>query len=283
MHVSTLCRSELFSAQSDGVKCTPEEVFPDWTRHDRLGVVMSTPMGAVGASNMIQLGVALSYEAAPSRRRDQYPPLFLFHLGGRFGDFSAMDVWPPRREVFLPADPYVLLGALTDRGITRLLLPEVPGVQSLLAVTRESSDLSWIRRSPSGWTDESHFREQLRSAYLYSPGGQAEHGEVVLRSDDTDCESMVEDVLEPHRCHQEFSHREDDALLEIGAGPSTVSDLRQWLEIFGARLDEVDARTRRAILDRRRADRSGRTTVQTYRGLSPDQALALFVRDGSPA
>lgn len=284
MHVSVLCRSELFTAQTRGRPSDPQVILPDWTRHDRLGVVMSSPLGAVGASLMIQLAVALSYEAQPQRREDQYPPVFLFHVGGRFGDFSPMDVWPPRREVFVPADPYALLGALNDRGITRLLLPEAgeePDDSTVSAEPWRSRD--WIRRSPSGWTDGSSFSEHLASAYLYSPCGRTAQGETVLSSSDPECEAMVEDVLEPHRCHQEFSQRDDDALLEIGAGPSSVNDLRQWLEIFGARLDEVDTPTRVQMLTHRRAGRSGEATVQTYRRLSADEALARFPVGRVPA
>ncbi|GAA1141476.1 hypothetical protein [Nesterenkonia lutea] len=299
MHVSVLCRSELFKAQIGGGPCDPRMILPDWDRHDRLGVVMSSPLGAVGASLMIQLAMGLSYDAEPRRREDQYPPVFLFHVGGRFGDFSPMDVWPPRREVFVPADPYVLLGALNDRGITRLLLPETgladtglpeSGLQGVgeapegpAASPAPWRGRDWICRSPSGWTDGSSFCEQLASAYLYAPRGGTAVGETVLSSSDPECEAMVEDVLQPHRCHQKFARREDAALLEIGAGPSSVSDLRQWLEIFGTRLDEVDPATRAQMLACRRACREAGITAQTYRRLSADEALARFSTGKDPA
>ncbi|WP_120003049.1 hypothetical protein [Nesterenkonia muleiensis] len=268
MHVSVQCWPELFTAQRSGHPCTLQEVLPRWALWDRIGVVVDEPMGAVGASAMIQSAVALFYAALPSRRRDQYPPLFLFHVGGHHGDFSPMDVWPPRREVFLPADAYEVLGAVRDRAITRLLVPDRPAVSA--------DDQDWVREAPSGWTDAASFREQLASAYAYSPGGSAEGADTWVRTDDADCESMVEDVLDPQRLHKQFNDADDETLLAMGAGPSSVRDLRLWLEIFGQRLDEVDASTRAALLERRHSQRDGTRITQGYRTLTVDQTLTAI-------
>ena len=75
---------------------------------------------------LIQLAVLAFYESVPARRGTppRYPEIYLFHAGGRFGDFNAFDFWPPRKEVFLPADPAMVLEALNDRAITRLAVPE---------------------------------------------------------------------------------------------------------------------------------------------------------------
>lgn len=268
MHVSVQCWPELFTAQRSGQPCTLHDVLPEWGPGDRIGVVVDEPMGAVGASVMIQSAVALFYAARPSRRRDQYPPLFLFHVGGHHGDFSPMDVWPPRREVFLPADAYQVLGAVRDRAITRLLVPDRP------AASAEGPD--WVREAPSGWTDAASLREQLASAYAYSPDGRLEGTDTWIRTEDADCESMVEDVLDPHRLHKQFNDTDDETLLTMGAGPSSVRDLRLWLEIFGQRLDEIDASTRTALLERRRTQRDGTRITQGYRTLTADQTLTAI-------
>lgn len=285
MHVSVLCRTELFTAERGGEQCCPEGILPGWTSGDRLGVVVDEPMGAVGASVMIQLATALFYEVRPSRRRDQYPPLFVFHLGGPHGDFSPMDVWPARREILLPAgDPYALLGELRDRAITRLLIPEgTPDAADLDQAEEQAGQAGnpgWVSAAASGWTDAASFREQLASAYAYSPTGGVRHPDTAVGTEDGECESMVEDVLDPHRCYNEFAPRDDETLLAMGAGPSTVSDLRLWLDSFGARLDEVDAQQRAARLEERRAARRNAATVQTYRTLDGQQALSLLGRSG---
>ncbi len=283
MHVSVLCRPELFTAERGGQQCGLDDILPGWTPADRIGVVVDEPLGAVGASALIQAGVALFYEAQPERRRDQYPPLFVFHVGGPHGDFSPMDVWPARREIFLPAgDPYALLGELTDRAITRLLLPE--GRPDLVDMDRVEAEADaagnpgWVTRAPSGWTDAASFRERLASAYAYSPAGNVRHPDTTVRTEDGECESMVEDVLEPHRCYHDFAPRDDESLLAMGAGPSTVSDLRLWLQTFGSRLDEVADQERASRLQERRAARRGTATVQTYRALDGRQALDLLGR-----
>lgn len=285
MHVSVLCRIELFTAERTGERCRPEDILPGWTPADRLGVVVDEPMGAVGASMMMQLATALFYEVRPGRRRDQYPPLFVFHLGGPHGDFSPMDVWPARREILLPAgNPYALLGELRDRSITRLLIPENSpdaGDQEQAEEQAEGTgNPEWVSAAASGWTDAASFREQLASAYAYSPTGGVRHPDVMVSTEDGECESMVEDVLDPHRCYNDFASRDDETLLAMGAGPSTVSDLRLWLDSFGARLDEVAAQQRAARLEERRAARRGAAAVQTYRALDGQQALDLLGRAG---
>lgn len=276
MHVSVLCRPELFSAAQQDQPRAVEDMLPGWTRYDRLGVVVNEPMGLVGASVMIQLATALFYTAEPARRQDQYPPLFVFHAGDRYGDYSALDVWPPRREVFLRHGPYELLGALRDRSITRLLLPESTAVQ----IGAESDTPAgnhhnppWVADAPSGWTDAASFREQLATAYLYSPRGTVQHADISLSTADPDCEAMVEDVLAPHQCYHHFARRDDESLLAMGAGPSTVTDLRLWLSRLRTRLDEVDGSIRTDLLRRRRQLSTTGAITQTYRSLTSEEAL----------
>lgn len=288
MHVSVCCRPELFTAQRGGRQSPLGHIMPGWTPADRIGVVVDEPFGAVGASALIQAAIALFYEAQPQRRRDQYPPVFVFHVGGPHGDFSPMDVWPARKEVFLTAgDPYALLGAITDRAITRLLLPEGgPDPADTVGVGPEgdeAGDPGWLTRASSGWTDIASFRERLASAYAYSPAGCVQDPDTTVSTGDEQCESMVEDVLDPHRCYDDFARCDDESLLARGIGPSTVSDLRLWLEAFASRLDEVGAQHRSARLEERRAARRGAVTVQTYRSLDDLQAIDLLGRVGLAA
>lgn len=274
MHVSVLLHPELFTASRNDRPCPVHTVLPDWTPYDRIGVVVREPLGALGASLMLQLATALFYDVDPERRRDQYPPLFVFHVGGRHGDHSPMDVWPARREVFVPGDPYAVLGAARDRAITRLLVPDRPVTDA-----DSGAEPQWVRQAPSGWTDAASHREQLVSAYAYSPDGQVPHADTVLSTDAGCCESMVEDVLEPHRCYREFADRDDEALLRMGAGPSSVSDLRLWLATFRQRLEEVYPQRRRNVLEERRSRRAGPRTTQSYRSVSAGEALHLLGPD----
>lgn len=271
MHVSVLLYPELFTTSRHDRPCTVHGVLPDWTPFDRIGVVVREPFGALGASLMLQLATALFYDVEPERRRDQYPPLFVFHAGGRYGDHSPMDVWPARREVFVPEDPYEILGAMRDRAITRLLVPDGP-----CSATDADALPQWVWQAPSGWTDAASHQEQLVSAYAYSPTGRVPHPDTVISTDAQCCESMVEDVLEPRRCYEEFADRDDEALLRMGAGPSSVNDLRRWLDTFRQRLEEVGPERRRNVLEERRSTRAGNRIAQSYRSVSAGEALHLL-------
>ena len=271
MPVSVLLRPALVTTRRDDPPGPPPPVLPEWTPSDRIGVVVHEPLGALGASLMLQLATALFYAVEPQRRRDQYPPLFVFHVGGRYGDHSPMDVWPARREVFVSEDPYEILGAVRDRAITRLLVPDRPRT-----ATGGDACPQWVWQAPSGWTDAASHQEQLVSAYAYSPTGRVPHPDTVISTDAACCESMVEDVLEPHRCYREFADRDDEALLRMGAGPSSVNDLRLWLATFRQRLEEVDPQRRQSVLEERRSRRAGPAMTQSYRSVSAGEALHLL-------
>src|SRR4051794_6215608 len=99
MHTARLFDSSHFRVSRSGQVTTREDVFPDWTAHDRLGVVMTEPFGAIGAIHLIQLAITAFYDARPARRVGRrhadalYPEFFLFHVGGAHGDHSALDFW----------------------------------------------------------------------------------------------------------------------------------------------------------------------------------------------
>lgn len=116
MHASQRLRESHFSVQIESGSASVADLLPEWTITDRVGVVVHEPLGALGASLLIQAAISRFYAFDPQRRDHaaQYPPIFMFHVGGRFGDHSPMDFWPPRREVFFddPDNPYEVLGAL---------------------------------------------------------------------------------------------------------------------------------------------------------------------------
>src|SRR4051812_8189518 len=117
MHVAVDVRRSMFTAQIDGRAGRLADVWRHWNPHDRLGVVVNEPWGALGASLMIQLAALRHYECAPDRRghRAQYPQTQVFHLERMQGDHSSFDVWPPRHEVLVCGGPSALLAGLTDR------------------------------------------------------------------------------------------------------------------------------------------------------------------------
>ena len=128
MHTARQLDAAYFGITVDGVPSSREDVFPEWGVHDRLGVVVDRPLGATGASMLIQLAITAFYDVKPSRREvTLYPEIYLFHVGGRHGNHAYYDVYPPRKEVVVADDPAEILEAINDRAITRLAVVDGPG------------------------------------------------------------------------------------------------------------------------------------------------------------
>ncbi|HEJ2247329.1 TPA: hypothetical protein SLW10_006442 [Pseudomonas aeruginosa] len=270
MHASQRLRESHFSVQIESGSASVADLLPEWTITDRVGVVVHEPLGALGASLLIQAAISRFYAFDPQRRDHaaQYPPIFMFHVGGRFGDHSPMDFWPPRREVFFddPDNPYEVLGALRDRGITRLLVPE--GV---------ATGLDYAYAAPSGWTDIHSAREQTASAFVYSASGRVGGHDVQLSTGEKQVESMVTDVLRVEAMIEQFERSSDQDLLDLELGPSTPADLHGWMRMFVARSGEVPAAYRRSIEAARKEKVARGDFTQTYRRVSVDEALGLLV------
>ncbi|MGO4238056.1 hypothetical protein [Pseudarthrobacter sp. YAF2] len=268
MHASQQLRDNHFGVLVNGREAAVREVLPDWTGVDRIGVVIHEPFGGLGASMLIQAGISRFYDYDPDRRHNtaQYPPIFMFHVGGRYGDHSSMDFWPGRREVFLPADPYEVLGAIRDRAITRLFVPEGPNI-----------GLSYAYEAPSGWTDIHSAQEQTASAFVYSPSGKVSEHDVQLSAKDVHVDDMVTDVLEIEALIDRFEQSTDQDLLDLELGPSTPPDFHGWLKSFKSREGEVPLSVRQEILAARREAISSGNFIQTYRNVPVQEALGRLV------
>jgi hypothetical protein len=124
MHTAHDIKSEFFLIEVGDSPATRDELL-DWGIRDRFGVVVSEPLGALGAGLMILLAATAFYDVSkPRRRRPLYPELFLFHAGGPWGSHISFDFAPDHKEVFVPRDPAEILRAVNNRGITHLLVPD---------------------------------------------------------------------------------------------------------------------------------------------------------------
>lgn len=216
MHVATDVRAEMFAVSREGHDARLADVFPEWTEKDRLGIVIREPFGSLGASLLLQLAALFHYEVRPERRelRPQYPHIYAFHVGGKFGDHSSFDIWPPRREVFVGDDSAELLGTINDRAITRLLVPD--------AVPHGADYVTTI---PSGWTDMANFSENLTSAWAYATSGTAEGADIEVSSAAEELERMSTWALTPEDTFEHYGKFTGQQLVsEMQIGPSTASD-----------------------------------------------------------
>jgi hypothetical protein len=245
MHSSQELRSSLFEIEVEGQSTRLEDLFEGFGEHDRLGVVVRQPCGAVGASALITATVTAFYDIQRARSDDffVYPSYFLFHVGRPFGDHSMLDVWPARKEVVVPPEPERILEAIVDRGVTRLVV-----------VDGQAAAVDFPPELLAG------ARMDIVSCLAYSPSGRVRDSDVRIASNDV-TEGYVGAILDPDAHVAEL--RADDA---AGAYADTI----------GSRADEV-TREQRAEVAARRAEllEDGRP-VETYRRIGVDEALALL-------
>ena len=156
-----------------------DELFEGFGEHDRLGLVVRRPCGAVGASGLITASVTAFYDIQRERGPDFfiYPDYYLFHVGGRLGDHRRLDIWPPRKEVVVEADPQRILEALVDHGITRLVVEDAPAAEARLEAETVASA-----------------RARIASCLAYSASGRVEDADVRIATNSV-TEGYVEDIL----------------------------------------------------------------------------------------
>ncbi|WP_338180623.1 hypothetical protein [Jatrophihabitans sp.] len=223
---------------------------------------MTEPFGAIGASHLIQLAVTAFYDAVPSRRngslRDNdaraiYPEIYLFHVGGAFGDHGSFDFWPARKEIFLPAEARLVLDAVNDRGITRLAVPD--GIP---------------RSVEHEWKEPAAANDRISTVLVYGADGHVVDPTWQIAGLTPATESNVRRVLDPERRYASGPAEPDypqDALLQSRHW-RTRTELRRSEAAEGLAV----AQLRRDLL----RDARG-LAVEEYRTASVDEALALLV------
>jgi hypothetical protein len=180
MHSSRELRSSSFDIEVAGRSAGVEDLFEGFGEHDRLGVVLSRPCGAVGASALITATITAFYDIQRSRSDDFfiYPDYFLFHVGRPLGDHGQLDVWPAHKEVVVPADPTRILEAINDRAITRLVVEDgEPGAPDFEREALASA------------------RARIVTCLAYSPTGRVADADVRIAANEV-TEGYVQEVLE---------------------------------------------------------------------------------------
>lgn len=252
----------MFSLERDGRPATRADLLLDWTPFDRLGVIVTEPFGSLGASHLIQLAITAFYDVRPQRRRGRvnvedaramYPEIYLFHVGGRFGDHSMFDFWPARKEVFVEPDPRFVLAAINDRGITRLAVPDTDPVD--------------VRHE---YTEPAAARDRIRTALAYSASGRVRSPNWTLTGLDQRTEANPTMVLAPDK-------RLDLAASAAAPAGDPVLARRSWSSTTPARIEE-GAGALHAASQRREALRNAEGLAsETYREISVDQAVHMLV------
>ena len=254
MHTSVELRSESFTITCDDEPVRIEDLLVGFGPQGRLGIIVRSPCGAIGASGLLLAAVTAFYDAQRALSDDFviYPDYFTFQVGGPLGDHSMLDVWPSHKEVVVPDDPDAILQAVNDRAITWLVVPEgEPGRPPTRRESLASAD------------------SRIVAAFAYSPTGRVRRPDVRIAGNEV-TEGYVRAVLDPERLL---------ATLGDAADPYAASVSRRAAEAP----PQARAQLRAA---RARLSRGGRP-VESYRRLSLARALELLtpgvgVRSKSP-
>jgi hypothetical protein len=262
MHTARQLDVSMFTVRRGGAVATREDLFPDWTTLDRLGVVVREPFGSIGASHLIQLAITAFYDGRPARRAGRldgedpkaiYPEIYLFHVGGSYGDHSAFDFWPARKEVPVPAEPRLVLDAINDRAITRLAVPDTDPVK----VAHEHMEPAAAR-------------DRIVTAVAYAADGRPRRGDWSITGQDRRTELNPADVLRP----DEYAKQASSVAQPVG--DDLLAD-RSWPSRLAAR--RMEAREGLALARRRREDLydDAGCATESYRTISVDEALGMLV------
>ena len=267
MHSSRELSSSSFEVRVDGRPARLADVFEGFAEQDRLGVVMSRPCGAVGASALITATITAFYDFHRARGDEffAYPDYYLFHVGRPLGDHARLDVWPRRKEVVVGEEPQAILEAIDDRAITRLVVED---------------------GAPAGHAldDEvvSSARGRIRTCLAYSPAGRVQNGDVEIAGNPV-TERYVEAILDPETRIERLRDEADAA--GAGAGGEVIARpeaaarsraLRARIASIEARLGEVERADRVRIREARKGLLREGVPVETYRRIGLDEALGLL-------
>ena len=241
MHSSRELSSSSFEIEVGGVTAPLEELFEGFGEQDRLGVVLTQPCGAVGASALITATITAFYDIQRARGPDffVYPDYYLFHVGRPLGDHGRFDIWPRHKEVVVPDGADRLLEAVNDRAVTRLVVENG-------AAGEPPSDPGAVASA----------RARIETCLTYSRSGRVDDADVRIASNPV-TEGYVEAILDPEariaRLRAEGNEERADAI--------------------AARAGEVDRASRQRILAGRSDLAEHGVPVETYRRIGLDEAL----------
>jgi hypothetical protein len=230
----------MFDIQSNGSASVFEEIFPEFTDLDRVGVVVRSPYGGLGISHLI----VRSYLDFYQRRRgigEVYPDHFLFSVGGPTGDHSMLDLWPENHYVSVPNEAESILQAINDRGITRLLVETT--------VPSPPTFENWTYQSALG---------RLASTVIFDPAGQVEGANVSI-SASADVEEQISLQLDPEKVVRDSEGYDD------------------FLRYYAAHRDDVDPFTTTSLRKLREASKVNGRRVETYWVATTEDALSRLV------
>ncbi len=250
MHSSDELEPGMFDVVIAGRPAAIGDLFPGFGDRDRLGVIVRSDYGAVGASGLILATVTQFYEMqrATAGTFFTYPDYFVFHVGRARGDHAMFDIFRSHKEVVVADDPESILEAVNDRAITRLLVDDVAGHPAdVLPDTRASA------------------ARRIQTVLAYRPSGRVADADVTVTGNDV-------------------SERYVHAVLDRPAGTGTIRAPNLGVDAdLVDRQRGVDRMARERIRAARAALRVQGRPVESYRRITLDDGLARLTSSDTPA
>jgi hypothetical protein len=276
MHTSLL-KFDQFAVEVDGAPRTVEDIFPDWHKHQRFGIVIQEPLGAVGASLLIQAAIAAFFHNLPRSWGHMsdvelpgpamigtYPEVYAFHVGRRHGVLGVVDFWPGYKEVFVEADSVRVLHEINGRGITILAVPE--GDET---------------RHHFIWPEYRTFLWRTESVFSYSASGRVPDPDVSIRSLHSEPVANTNGMLAPLKRVAKSRAFNADRTQLVKDGyvyeGNELDDLVRFVADVDARQYEVPAEVQAAAVAAREAIVTDGHATETYRRRDADYALRRLV------
>lgn len=262
MHTARQLAQEQFEIAIDGRPATRDELLVEWGPLHRLGVIVHEPFGAVGGSFLLQLAITAFYDARPRRRSREapiYPDIFAFHVGGRHGDFINYDFFPARKQIFVADEPREILGAINDRGVTHLLVPERP-----------------VDRVQHEFKEPAQAIDRIVAAWAYSPSGRVGDADVEITGTAPAVEANTKVTL-----NSPDAFRERQRALAL-VGEVVIPDDELAL-VPEDRAGEVPDPVRDRVWEGREALRVEGGWTETYRRIAVGEALGMLHAGDAPA
>ena len=165
---------------------------------DRVGIVIPHRFEGIGAITLIMSYVTMFYDRYRERGPGffAYPDYFTFQHESPCADYGMCDIWPYHKNVHISRQPQKAAEAITDRGVTVLLVPD--------------NDVREVSIAP---VELESARRNIRRCFAYSENGTTASSDLVI-----EC---------PSHLLRDFA----SAILDSVPADDALQELRgQWLE-----------------------------------------------------
>ncbi len=147
MHSSSI-RGTDFKIAWRGKAIQHVEFFSSVRDTDRVGIVTPHRLEGIGAITLILSYVTAFYDRYRERGSEffAYPDFFTFQRESPCADYGMFDIWPYHKNVHVPPDAQQTVEAITERGVTVLLVPDNDVHEAAIAPVEHESARRNIKR-----------------------------------------------------------------------------------------------------------------------------------------